>query len=90
MRPLALDEEFDEPPGVVSTILCSAIQEAGWKLVGVWDSGQRLVWTVEDDTLPAPTTVQAVISAQGRGSIVSVSSLDELWRDPREPWDIGF
>ncbi|KQT94492.1 hypothetical protein ASG49_06375 [Marmoricola sp. Leaf446] len=88
MSPLQLDEVFEEPPSVVSTILCTAIEAAGWTLVGVWDAGQRLVWTVDDDQLSTPATIQAVISdhADG-GSRVHVSSLDQLWRgdvqDPR-------
>lgn len=72
---------------MVSTILCTAIEAAGWILVGVWDSGQRLVWTVDDDQLATPATVQAVISDHGDGgSRVRVSSLDDLWRgDVQEP-----
>lgn len=86
MSPLELDEVFEEPPSVVSTILCTAIEAAGWTLVGVWDAGQRLVWTVDDDTLSTPATIQAVISDHGGGSRVHVSSLDELWNgDVREP-----
>lgn len=72
---------------MVSTILCTAIEAAGWTLVGVWDGGQRLVWTVDDDQLSTPATIQAVISdAAGGGSQVKVSSLDELWRgDVQDP-----
>ncbi len=72
---------------MVSTILCTAIEAAGWALVGVWDGGQRLVWTVDDDQLSTPATIQAVISdAAGGGSQVKVSSLDELWRgDVQDP-----
>ena len=87
MSPLQLDEVFEEPPSAVSTILCTAIEAAGWTLVGVWDGGQRLVWTVDDDQLSTPATIQAVISdAAGGGSQVKVSSLDELWRgDVQDP-----
>ncbi len=72
---------------MVSTILCTAIEAAGWTLVGVWDGGQRLVWTVDDEQLSTPATIQAVISdAAGGGSQVQVSSLDELWRgDVQDP-----
>ena len=72
---------------MVSTILCTAIEAAGWTLVGVWDAGQRLVWTVDDDQLSTPATIQAVISDHaGGGSSVKVSSLDALWRgDVQDP-----
>lgn len=69
-----LDEMFDEPPGVVAAVLSHAIESAGWRLVHVSDSGDCVVWEV-DQGARGPARLEASIEPYGQGARVRVVSV---------------
>lgn len=69
-----LDEMFDEPPGVVAAVLSHAIESAGWRLVHVSESGDCVIWEV-DQGARGPARLEATIEPHGQGARVRVVSV---------------
>ncbi len=80
------DELFDESPGIVCVVLSHAIEDAGWRLMHISDSGDRLVWEVLEHGHRAEV-LEAVITAEGSGARVSVRTL--RGPDPAARRDVG-
>lgn len=68
------DELFDESPGIVCVVLSHAIEDAGWWLMHVSETGDRLVWEVREDGHRAEV-LEAVIRPEGAGARVRVRTL---------------
>lgn len=80
-----LDELFDEPPGVVAVVLSHAIEEAGWRLVHVSETGDQVVWEV-DDAQHGQTRLEASIVSEGPGARVRVVSVGDTTGASASRW----